>query len=150
VRALAGSGQGQPQLDGLVVVLSSQIRVLGSSGGGLISATLHLALDELHHPLLVVLVHLLLLPLLLLVRQRLRVPVDVGDEPSLLGLVHRTLAGAAQVLDELGQRLPLGGVHVQVLLEGDVLLVHLVGGDSLGAEPATEQFQIALLKLLRK
>ena len=74
-------------------------------------------------------------------------PVDVGDEPSLLSLVHRALALPAQVLDKVGQRLPLGGVHVQVLLERDVLLVHVVGVDALGAELATQQLQVTLLEL---
>lgn len=52
--------------------------------------------------------------------------------PHLWRLVDNAVALAAQVFDKVRQRVPLCGVHVQVLLVGNVLLVDLVGVDAPG------------------
>lgn len=43
------------------------------------------------------------------------VRLDEGDEPALGRLVHPALPRLAQVLHKLGEREPLGGVHVDVV-----------------------------------
>lgn len=67
--------------------------------------------------------------------QNIGVTVNVLEEPSFRGLVHLADPASAQVLAELGQGAPTGGVHVQVLLVTDVLLVHGVGQDSPSPKP---------------
>ena len=56
---------------------------------------------------------------------------SVREEPALRGLVHLADALPPEVLDELRQRGPPRGVHVDVLLVRDVLVV-----DDVGAHPA--------------
>ena len=52
--------------------------------------------------------------------------IDVGDEPALLGVVDLADVVLAKPVDELGQRLPNCGIHVDVVPLLDVLLVSLV------------------------
>lgn len=46
-------------------------------------------------------------------------------------LVDLALAGLAEIVHESSQSMPYGGVHVNVALVLDVLLVDVVGADSL-------------------
>lgn len=55
------------------------------------------------------------------------IAIDVCRPPAARRLVDYGLAGAAQVLHKAGERRPDGGVHVDVVAIGDVLLVHQVG-----------------------
>ena len=63
-----------------------------------------------------------------LLEHALGVAVDVGHEPTLGHLLDLALPGPAKLLDELGECGPLGGVHVDVVAVGDVLLVDDGGG----------------------
>ncbi|GER47140.1 glycolate oxidase iron-sulfur subunit [Striga asiatica] len=84
-----------------------------------------------------------------LLEHGLRVTVDVGDEPALGGLLDLALACAAEVLDKLGEGGPLGGVHVDVVAIGDVLVVDDGGGDAAESVAALHVFEEGGLELLR-
>lgn len=58
------------------------------------------------------------------------------DEPSLLRLLHLALALTAQVLDKLSEGEPLRGVHVDVVLVSNELIVHHLGTHTTGGVPA--------------
>ncbi len=79
-----------------------------------------------------------------LILHLLHVLLHPGDEPSLLCLVNDAFSGAAQVLDEGGEGDPAGGVHVEVLLISDVLLVDHVGVDSLPRVLPLQDVAVAL------
>jgi len=68
--------------------------------------------------------------------QGLRAAINPSNEPPLVRLVHPCYSGSSQVLCELGQRDPSGGVHVLVMLVLDEFLVHGVGFDALRAVSA--------------
>ena len=55
-----------------------------------------------------------------------RIVIDVGDKPTLLGLIDLAYVVLTEPVDELGQRLPYCGVHVDVMALLDILLVGLV------------------------
>lgn len=79
----------------------------------------------------------------------LGVAVDVGDEPALGGVLDLALAGAAKVLDELGEGGPLGGVHVDMVAVGDILVVDDGGGNAGEAVGAAHEVEEGILKFFR-
>lgn len=74
--------------------------------------------------------------------------IDVGDEPTLGGLLNLALASLAQILDELSERCPLGGIHVDVAAVGDVLVVDDGGGDAAEAVAPLHVLEEHALELL--
>jgi hypothetical protein len=82
--------------------------------------------------------------------KRLRISVDVRDEPALFGLVDNTNAFSAQILDIIGQSQPSCGIHVNVILVADVLLVDDVGVNALGAKTSAQRGDVASAELARE
>ena len=68
-----------------------------------------------------------------------RIVIDVGDKPTLLGLVDLAYVVLTEPVDEFGQRLPYCGVHVDVMTLLDVLLVGLVRVDPSTVESKPQQ-----------
>jgi len=56
----------------------------------------------------------------------LRTVVYPGDEEPLLGFIYPNNASASQMLDEFGEGNPPCGVHMQVVLVPNVLLINVV------------------------
>lgn len=65
----------------------------------------------------------------------------------LLSFVDHAFALAAEVLDKLGERRPHGTRHMDVLLVGDVLIVHDVGVHAAHTKASTKEGQEVLLEL---
>ena len=55
-----------------------------------------------------------------------RIFVDVGDKPTLLGVVDLAYVVLTKPVDEFGQRLPYCGIHVDMMALLDILLIGLV------------------------
>lgn len=100
-----------------------------------------LLLDHSGTPLLVVKLLFLLSRLLLLASDGLWVAVDVLDVPAFGGFINFAKTLSAQPLGEVGQSLPLRGVHMDVLPVTDVLIVDDVVVYSLGPKSSPEQLQ---------
>ena len=60
----------------------------------------------------------------------------------------QVLSSASEILDKPGQALPLGRVHVCMVLILDKLVVHAIRLDSLCVETPRQETEKALLKLL--
>ena len=80
--------------------------------------------------------------------------VNPGDEPALLCLIHPGDTRPTQMLHELCQGDPAGGIHVQMLLVRDVLLIHLVCTNSLCPKSARgidgHRFSVMLLIMMKR
>jgi len=82
--------------------------------------------------------------------QSFRTVVDPGDEPPFLGLIDPPHSSPSKVLNELSQSNPTGGVHMDVVLVLNVLLVHVVGLDPFGAISPRQQSDEFRLELAGK
>ena len=121
------TGQAQSQLPLGVLV---QLRRLGVTFGVLRErgvGSLNLLSDQPRVAFVLLFIRELSLGLHRLPHLLLLILGSVGDEPALRGLVHLADALSPEVLDELRQRGPPRGVHVDVRLVRDVLVVHDVG-----------------------
>ena len=76
-----------------------------------------------------------------------RISVYPSYVPAFLLPVHYALPRFAQVLDKSTQGLPAGGVHVDVILFLDVILVHHVGEDAFCGMGSLEQVHEPLFKV---
>ena len=74
--------------------------------------------------------------------ERLRTAINPGYEPPLFRLVHPSDTRPSQVLHKLREGNPTGGVHVQMALIRDILLVHLVGPHTFRPESVMLPHQI--------
>ena len=59
-------------------------------------------------------------------RKSFRTVVDPGDEEPLLGFIYPNNTSASQMLDEFGEGNPSSGVHMQMMLVPNVLLIKVV------------------------
>lgn len=94
--------------------------------------------DQSLLPLLISPVLPFLLPDGILPSQSLGAIVNPGDMQALLQILHPADTLPTQMLGELGQRRPPGGIHVDMFLVRDILLVEMVHVDLLLAVSGPE------------
>jgi hypothetical protein len=74
-----------------------------------------------------------------LLLQSLRGVINPSEKPALLRLVYPCNPSSSQMLYELGQRDPSGGIHMLVVLVLNELLIYGVGLDALCTEPTQNE-----------
>lgn len=74
--------------------------------------------------------------------------VDIRNEKAFLPLLDVTKSFSAEVLTELRECRPFGGVHVDVISVFDILLIDCIRLDELRAEAVSTQVQKTTEKLL--
>jgi len=69
-------------------------------------------------------------------RQSFRATIDPSQIPPFLGLIHSSNTRPSKVFHKFGQGYPTSGVHVEMLLVGDVFLIDLIGSNTFRSKPA--------------
>jgi hypothetical protein len=74
-------------------------------------------------------------------------PVDPRNVPAFFRLVHYTVASFAKKSDKSSQGDPSGGVHMDVRLVPDVVLVNFVGQNSLRAVTSPQNVHVPVVEI---
>jgi hypothetical protein len=74
-------------------------------------------------------------------------PVDPRNVPAFFRLVHYAVPSFAQKSDKSSQGDPSGGVHVDVSLVPNVVLVNFVGQNSLSAVTSPQNVHVTIVEI---